>query len=268
MDFAGGEAMRGVLSERRIPSFQDFKPAAQILRRLATGEVRPVPAAAAHEEHAWLGGTAALELLAAQGISIPRAGRAETPEDARAIAQEIGGTVVVKVDHPEVLHKTEVGGVRVGVAPADVAGVCAQMREAIERLGIGFAPTGGFLVQEQVTDATEVLVGLVSDPTFGPVLSLGPGGTLVEFFDQVAFRGMPFSAEDVHDALGETPLGRLLAEHRQGPRDTAALVALVLAFQELVIGDDPLLEGDLNPVLVRADGQGCVVVDARLRRPA
>jgi acyl-CoA synthetase (NDP forming) len=264
MDHAGGEPMRAVLGERQIPSFQDFKPAAQILRRLASGEVAPAHAPAAHEEQAWLGGTEALELLAAHGITIPRAGRGATPEEAAAIAAEIGGTVVVKVDHPEVLHKTEVGGVRVGVAPDDVAAVCATMRAAIP----GFEPAGGFLVQEQVADATEVLVGLVSDPTFGPVLSLGPGGTLVEFFDQVAFRGMPFSEADIHAALRETPLGRLLAEHRQGPRDTASLVALVLAFQELVLGDDPLLEGDLNPVLVRADGQGCVVVDARLRRPA
>jgi acyl-CoA synthetase (NDP forming) len=268
MDHAGGEPMRAVLGERRIPSFQDFKPAAQVLRRLATGEAPRVNADAtvAHNEQAWLGGTAVLELLAAHGIRIPRASRGATPEEAAGLAAEIGGTVVVKVDHPEVLHKTEVGGVRVGVAAADVADVCRAMQDAIEGLGIAFAPAGGFLVQEQVTDATEVLVGLVSDPTFGPVLSLGPGGTLVEFFDQVAFRGMPFSEADVHAALRETPLGRLLAEHRQGPRDTASLVALVLGFQALVLGDDPLLEGDLNPVLVRADGQGCVVVDARLRR--
>jgi acetate---CoA ligase (ADP-forming) len=131
---------------------------------------------------------------------------------------------------------------------------------------VDFAAGGGWTVQEAVEPGAEVLVGVTTDATFGPVLTVGVGGMLVEALAETSSRVMPVDAGDVRRMVGETALGRLLETDRRGARDVESLVATVLAFQESVLSGDDVVEAELNPVIVGAVGTGSRIVDARIGR--
>lgn len=211
---------------------------------------------------AWVTGAQALDRLEAAGLPVARTARAATPEEAAEVAASSGGLVVLKLDHPAALHKTEIGGVRVGLRADEVAAAASEMRDRLEVAGTAFSPVGSFLVQEMLSAGAEVLIGFSMDPTFGPIVSVGLGGVLVEHLRQVACRALPLTSADVRDALEETVLGPILRDFRGHALDVDGLIGFVVDFaaQSEASG---LVEADINPVIVLE--QRCVAVDARLR---
>ncbi|HEY1570458.1 MAG TPA: acetate--CoA ligase family protein [Pseudonocardiaceae bacterium] len=263
---AAARPMREPLARHGVPAFTEYADAVRgvtgVLPARAVHPAEPaVPVAAAP---GWVSGEDALSMLGAAGITVPVTERVRTEAEAEAVAARLGGgPVVVKVDHPAILHKSDFGAVRVGVVVADVAACCAELRAAASAVLPDFAEAGGFLVQQRISGGVEVLAGLSQDPTFGPVLTIGLGGTLVELLGETASRVLPLSADEMRAAISDTRLGAALVGHRGGARDVDALVRTVLRFQEFLAGRPDVVEADLNPILVLAEG--CAVVDARLR---
>ncbi len=207
----------------------------------------------------WLGPREIEDLLGAYGIPVAPVRLARTEDDAAAAAQALGFPVVVKAVGPTIVHKTEVGGVRLGLV--DEEGVRSACRELKERLG---ADLTDFLVQPMVPDGVEVIAGVTTDPTFGPLVLYGSGGTLVELLADVAFRLQPLTDADVGAMLEEVRGTALLRGYRGSPRlDEAALKDLLLRLSALSESCPELREIDLNPVKVLPDGVR--VVDARVR---
>lgn len=191
-------------------------------------------------------------LLARAGLPVPAGRLATDPADARAAVEEVGGRAVLKAVVPGLAHKSDAGGVLLGVTPE-------QAPAAWERLA---ALGGQVLVEEEVDGGVEVLVGVAPSP-LGPVLTLGPGGVLTEVLDDVALRLLPVDAHQVEAMVDETRLGRLLAGVRGAPpADRAALVEAVLRVAGLVCGWPEGFELDLNPVTVLPEGRGVRVLDA------
>jgi acetyl coenzyme A synthetase (ADP forming)-like protein len=198
-------------------------------------------------------------LLDAYGIPVAPVRLARTEGDAVEAACDVGFPVVVKAVGPTILHKTEVGGVRLGLADeAAVRAACVDLRT---RLGDGLTD---FLVQPMIEGGVEVIAGVTNDPTFGPLVLYGSGGTLVELLADVAFRLQPLTDVDVMAMLDEVRGTALLRGYRGAARmDEGALKDLLLRLSALSEACPELREVDLNPVKILA--QGLRVVDARVR---
>jgi acetyl coenzyme A synthetase (ADP forming)-like protein len=207
----------------------------------------------------WLDPLEAGDLLAAFGIPVAKIRVAKTAEEAAAAARELGFPVAVKAVGPTIQHKTEVGGVRLGLGDAAaVAAACREMKRRLEET------LTEFLVQAMVPDGVEVIVGVTQDPTFGPLVLYGSGGTLVELVSDVAFRLHPLTDSDVAAMLDEVKGTALLRGYHGSPRvDEAALKDLLLRVSALVDHCPEVREMDLNPIKVLA--HGALAVDARIR---
>lgn len=195
-------------------------------------------------------------LFARWGVAPVREAVARTPEEAAALAEAMGGTVVLKALSRAILHKTEAGGVRLGLQPAQVAGEAAAMLARIPQ-------AEGLLVQEQVRGGVEMILGLRNDPHLGPAILLGTGGTLAELLDDVAIRLLPLRPGEAA-AMLEGLRGRRLLEGWRGapPADIPALLAAVEGFARLgaALGDR-LVEAEVNPLFVMPAGQGVRAAD-------
>jgi hypothetical protein len=197
------------------------------------------------------------ELLAAAGVPVPGGRLATSPEDAAAAVAEVGGRAVFKAVVPGLLHKSEAGGVVVGVSAHDAGPVW----EKVSALG------GQVLVEEMVAGGVEALVGLSPSP-LGQVLAVGVGGVLTELLNDVALRVLPVGRADVEAMIDETRLGTLLAGVRGAPAaDRAALVDAVLRLCDAVSGWAGGFELDLNPVTVLPAGSGVRALDAAYAAP-
>ncbi|WP_394739924.1 acetate--CoA ligase family protein [Natronococcus roseus] len=209
-------------------------------------------------------------LLEAAGVEPVETRLATTPEEARAHAEAIGGPVVLKVDSPEIPHRTDAGAVATNVSLEAVADRYAEV-VANARAHAPDADLEGVLVQEQIelAGATEALVGVSTDESFGPVLTVAPGGEFVELFDDAGTTLLPPVDEDAaRAAIAETKLGDLLAGYRDRPAgDLDALAALVARLGRLAVSaeEPPIAELDLNPVVVGPEGEGVSVVDVLVR---
>lgn len=195
-------------------------------------------------------------LADAYGIPTPAEGLAETADEAVALAARIGGPVALKIVSPDIPHKTDAGGVRVGLSSA------AEVREAFPALvrnATAYAPEArveGVLVQRMAPEGgLEVLVGAVTDPTFGKVVAFGLGGVLVETLKDVTFRLAPASTEDAESMLDGIRAAEVLRGVRGGPAvDRAALADLIVRVSRLAADFPEVAEIDLNPVFASPDG--------------
>jgi acyl-CoA synthetase (NDP forming) len=185
-----------------------------------------------------------------------------TPEEAAAAQAELGGPVVVKL--AAAIHKSDVGGVEVGL---DTPGAAADAVRGIRRTltGAGMADQAEELVvQEQILDGIEMIVGVSHDPAFGPLVLTGLGGTNVELLGDIALRLTPLSDTDIDEMLRSLRSYPLLTGYRNSPpMDVAALSELLHRVSALVEDIPEVAELDLNPVFVRRNG--AVVADIRLR---
>jgi acetyl coenzyme A synthetase (ADP forming)-like protein len=215
------------------------------------------------------GGWVALDEIAAllELVGVHVAAHRGVPADPAAAAEaagEVGFPVVLKAVSPALLHKTDVGGVALGLA--DAAAVRAAAGDMRARLAARGLALTGFVVQHQVPRGVEALVGVTSDPSLGPLLVAGIGGVAVELYKDVAFRVTPVTDVDAAEMLDQLR-GRALLDGFRGapPADRPALIEVLLAISELVELVPELCELDLNPVIVAEPGAGATAVDARLR---
>jgi len=213
-----------------------------------------------------IGDSEARGILKAYGMKIPRSSVAQTPEQAIAFASEIGYPVVLKIASPDILHKTDVGGVKVELRNAeDVRDAFELMVYRAQRY-VPEARIWGCLVQEMVpAGGIEVLVGMNRDPQFGPLVTFGLGGIYVETLKDVTFRVAPFSLQDAETMLSEIRAHALLDGVRGNPPvDKEAIVDTLLRISQLVNDFPEIVELDINPLVVYGQGQGAVAIDMRL----
>jgi acetate---CoA ligase (ADP-forming) len=198
------------------------------------------------------------DLLADAGFPIPARQFATTGKEAREAVEELGGLGVFKAIVPGLLHKSDHGGVVLGVTPEDAAAVWKQL----DTLG------GRVLIEQQVSGGVEALVGVAPSP-LGSVLTIGVGGVLTELLDDVALRLLPVSRIEVEEMVDETRLGRLLDGVRgAGPADRTAFVDVVLRLASMAAAWPTGFELDLNPIAVLPVGHGVRILDAAYVAPS
>jgi len=205
----------------------------------------------------------ALQLLADNGFKVPSFHFAKTKEDAIRAADLIGGPVVLKVVSAQVIHKSDVGGVKVNVFGAQAIGnaydeIVANVSKAAPEASID-----GVLVVPCAAAGTELIIGMVRDPQFGPVIMFGLGGIFVEVFKDVSFRVAPFDREVALAMIKETRAAHILEGVRgQAAADVEAIAQLLVKVSELAARYEEISEIDLNPVRVYA--HGAAILDCRI----
>jgi acyl-CoA synthetase (NDP forming) len=231
----------------------------------ARARVRAVvePVLSSAREPAWLRPAEVDALLAAAGIQQPAA-RVVKPHEAVAAAEELGYPLVAKAIAPGLVHKSEVGGVVLGLTSASSVEVAVRSLET--RLRAAGHTLEAILLQREVSEGIEALVGMVADPTFGPLVVCGLGGVQAELLRDAAFRLTPVSNLDAAEMVASLRLRALLDGYRgSSPGDRTALLELIQRVSALTDAVPELREMDLNPVRVLTPGRGVVVLDARLR---
>jgi acetyl coenzyme A synthetase (ADP forming)-like protein len=209
----------------------------------------------------WLTAQEVAELFAAWRLPLVRSELALTPDAAGAAASRIGTPVALKALAKDLVHKTEAGAVRVGIQPPDVAREARAMAERVARAGHAVE---GFVVQPMVSGGTEMLVGLVHDPLFGPVVACGAGGTAVELLRDVSVRLTPLTDLDAAEMVRALRTFPLLDGYRGAPKaDVAALEDIVMRLGAMADAHPEIAELDANPVIVSPGGAS--IVDARVR---
>jgi len=232
-----------------LPGIRRDEAAAVLAETLATGP-------------RWLTVEEATRLLSCYGLPLADWCLARTAEEAAKLAQRLGGPVALKAIAPGLLHKTEAGAVRLNLrGPKTVTQAATDLAAALTAAG---HPPEGFLVQRMATGVAELLVGIVHDATFGPVVACGAGGTSAELLGDVAVRLAPLTDRDAHQLLRSLKTFPLLDGWRGAPKaDQAALEDLLLRIGLLADQHPEIAELDCNPVLAGPDG--AVIVDVRIR---
>ncbi|MFX1555285.1 MAG: acetate--CoA ligase family protein [Promethearchaeota archaeon] len=204
----------------------------------------------------------AVHLLQQYGILYPAHGFARDADEAAGIAQELGFPVVLKIVSPDITHKSDAGGVVVGIKEAE------EVRSAYKRIldcvrsAVPKVRIEGVLVCEQAPDGLEVIVGALNDVSFGPTVMFGLGGIFTEVLQDVSFRVAPLRRSDAEEMIREIRGYPLLGRARgKAPLDVEGLVKLLLSVSQLVTERGETQEFDLNPVRVYEDG--LLALDAR-----
>jgi len=197
------------------------------------------------------------------GIPVTRFKVALTPEEAVKFAEGIGYPVVLKIVSPDVIHKFDVGGVLLNLNDS------SEVKDAYQKILKNVkkhkpnAKIVGVLVQEMAPASTEVIVGAIKDPQFGPALMFGLGGIFVEVLKDVAFRIAPITEQDAREMITEVKAYPILRGYRgQPPADIDAIVNILMNTSKLVMDHREIKELDLNPVMVYE--KGAKTIDARI----
>jgi succinyl-CoA synthetase beta subunit len=201
-------------------------------------------------------------LLKAYEIPVVACELVTTPQQAAEAAQRLGFPVALKVVSADIVHKTDVGGVRLGLAsPGEVAGAMFSMFTRLHAEHPD-AMLSGVLVQKMAERGTELILGAVRDPQFGPVVVVGMGGIYTEVFRDIAARLAPVAAEEARAMLEELRVAPLLRGVRgQRPANLPAVASLVSRFSRLAVDRTDLVEVEINPLMVGSAGG--LAVDAR-----
>jgi len=212
-----------------------------------------------------LGEQEAKQIVTAYGFKIPKNVLALTSREAIAAADKIGYPLVMKIVSPDILHKTDVGGIRVGIENEQ------QVEEAFleitsrSRQYLSHATILGVSVQEMVAGGKEVILGVSKDPQFGPLIMFGLGGIYVEVLKDVSFRIAPLSTQDADGMIREIHSFPLLRGVRgELPTDISAISECLLRLSQLVTDFPDIIELDINPLIVKAEGEGAIAVDVRI----
>ena len=203
------------------------------------------------------------QLLRSLGIDTTEMKLATSAQEAVALSGDIGYPVVLKVSSPDITHKSDAGGVKVGLTnEQDVAQAYEAIMSAC-REKFPDAVIEGVTVQNMARPGLEVIVGMATDPQFGPVLMFGLGGVWVEVLKDVSFKIAPLTRADAAKAIREIRAARLLDGFRGSePVDTSALEDILLRVSEFVSTTPAVKEMDLNPIF--AYPEGAIAVDARV----
>lgn len=242
---------------RRQPAAEPAEPAAT-----EGDEVAAVIAEALAAGREWLSAAECERVLRCYGIATPEARLAADPAAAAAAAEELGGRVALKAHGAGILHKSELGAVAVGLSGGEEVERAAREMEA--KLTDRGLRAESFLVQQMIDDGTELLVGVATDPVFGPVVACGAGGTAVELLGDVALRVCPLTTNDAAEMIRSLATFPLLTGFRgTDPADLESLEDLILRVGALADTHHEIVELDLNPVL--ATPTAAIAADARIR---
>ncbi len=265
-----GEAVAGFMDMvrfRRNQALLQEVPAAQSAERAPNrAAAASIIAQALAGRREWLDEAASRALLAAYGIATMPTATVDTVDEVAAAADRLGGAVAVKIRSPDIVHKSDVGGVALDlVGSAAARGAARDMLTRIQRLQPG-ARIDGFTVQQMASrqGAWELIAGLATDPTFGPVVLFGAGGVGVEVIKDRALALPPLNATLAHDLIGRTRIAAQLRGYRNRPAaDLDAIAATLMRLAQLAADHPAVAELDINPLL--ADARGVIALDARVR---
>jgi len=218
----------------------------------------------AEDRTRWLPEPEALRLLSRYALPVVAHRLAGSPDEAAGAARDLGCPVAMKVVAPGLVHKSDIGGVRLNVGtPEEAAEAFAALRSrlTLHDSGLSFQ---GVLIARMAPPGTEVILGMVRDPQFGPAVMAGLGGILVELYKDVAFRLPPLGPAEARAMLADLKAAPLLTGYRgQPPRDLDALATCACTVARIAAEHPEIQELDLNPVI--AHERGCTIVDAKIR---
>ena len=242
---------------RPLPSFESFDVDQMAVRETIDRVL--------DEGRLSIGDAEAKSILTAYGLQAPPSEIAETAERAVEIAADMGYPVVLKIASPDILHKTDVGGVKVGLQnPTDVRDAFDLITYRSQRY-LPEARLWGCQVQKMVPSGLEILIGMNRDPQFGPLVTFGLGGIYVEALKDASFRIAPFSRDEAAQMLTEIRTKALLDGVRgEPPVDKETLIDALLRIGQLVLDFPEIAELDINPLIVYEEGRGGVALDMRL----
>ncbi|MCZ7538994.1 MAG: acetate--CoA ligase family protein [Anaerolineae bacterium] len=215
----------------------------------------------------WLAPEALDALLEAYGVRVPGAGLAADADAAAALATQIGYPVVLKLAAADVVHKSEIGGVALNLdGPEAVRAAFADLLARARAHGVPDAAIAGAFVQKMIPPGVDLIVGIVRDAQFGPLVMAGVGGTQVELLRDVAFELAPLTPQQAGELLDRTGAGRLLAGFRGAPpADRAAVIDAIVRLAQLAHDHPDVAEIEINPLMVMEGSAGAWAVDARAR---
>lgn len=205
------------------------------------------------------------EVLRAYGFPLPQSILAKTEDEAVKAAKKIGFPVVMKIASPQIIHKSDAGGVKVGMSnEKDVRDAFNTIIKNAKKYNQK-ATIKGILVQEMVKGGKELIIGSKMEPGFGPVIMLGMGGIYVEVLKDVTFRLAPVTNKEADDMINSIKTKKLLEGVRgEKPSDLKKLSELIQKLSALVTDFKEIKELDMNPVLVMEQGKGCKILDIRI----
>jgi acyl-CoA synthetase (NDP forming) len=249
---------RGLKAVRQLIDYAKFRRSAERRHVTRPAHVALQPAGRVLTE------AESKKILGAAGLPVTREALARDPAEAMRLAAEIGGAVALKIQSPDIAHKSDIGGVHLGArTAAEVETAAGNVFDNARRNCPG-ATIDGILVQEMVEDGVEFILGMTYDETFGPLVVCGAGGVTVEVFKDAAVLLPPFTAAEATAAIDSLKVAKLLDGFRGAPpRDVDALVDCCVRFGDFVAATDGQYAAiDLNPVLVCARGRGVRIADA------
>jgi acetyl coenzyme A synthetase (ADP forming)-like protein len=273
-----------ILRDAKIPNYSYPEPAVDAMRAMVErwrwlgspprkierfdvrrDEVEAAFSSARAEGRLKVGDAEARTIMEAYGIAIPESKLARNPEEAVTIAERIGYPVVMKIASPDILHKTDIGGVKLNIMEAtDVRDAFDLLMYRAQRY-MPQAEVWGAQVQQMVPQGREVLIGINRDPQFGPLLVLGLGGIYVEVLKDVSFRIAPVARWEAEEMINELKSSALLRGLRgEQPADVEAIVDCMLRVSQLAVDFPEIVELDINPLMVHEEGKGAVALDMRL----
>lgn len=204
------------------------------------------------------------DVLNAYGFAMPKSLFARTSEEAIAAAKGIGYPVVMKIISPQIIHKSDIGGVKVNLKnKKEVENAFFDITTRVKNI-MPHAHIYGVLIQEMVSSGKEVIMGITKDPQFGHMIMFGLGGIYVEVLKDVSFRIVPVSEEDAYEMIREIKTFPLLRGVRgEAEADIEAIERSILILSQMAIDFPQIIEADINPLLVMKREQGVVAIDAR-----
>jgi acyl-CoA synthetase (NDP forming) len=207
--------------------------------------------------------TEAKELLKEYGIPVPDFKLIKSKDEIIGLAKEINFPIVMKIVSPDIIHKTDAGGVKIGIT--DEKEAKSAFQEIIFKAKKYNKETkiSGAIVYTMVPQGTEIIIGMMKDPHFGPVIMFGLGGIFVEILKDISFRILPLEEKDAREMITEIKGYEILKGVRgEGPKDIKAIKTLLMKISQLSIENPEINEIDLNPIFVFE--KGLQVVDARM----
>jgi acetyltransferase len=212
-----------------------------------------------------IGENEAKTVLEAYNFSVPPGNLAMSVDEAVRFANEFGYPVAMKISSPDILHKSDIGGVKVGLANAQAVDDAFELMMLRIRRKMPEAGLRGVLIEKMILGGKEIILGMKKDPQFGPVLMFGLGGIFVEVLKDVSFGLAPITAEECMKMLESTRSYKLLTGARgEKPVDISAIVLNMQRLSQLVLDFPEISEIDINPLKVGFEGDGAFVIDARI----
>jgi acetyltransferase len=231
--------------------------------RVGRKKVEQIFEACEKENRSRLSEVEVLEVLRSYGFSLAKYGVAANLEEAKGIADEIGYPVALKAMSPQIVHKSDFGGIALDIE--NEKELSRKFRAITRRIGKSRFPISGYLLQEHVGEGKEVIIGMKNDPKFGPLIMFGLGGIYVEILKDVAFRLTPMTDADAERMIRSIRGYPLLTGVRgEKPSDTNIIIDHLQRISQMVIDFYRIEELDINPMMVFDKGKGAKIVDARM----